>query len=244
MCRKKRDAYRRMDEAVRRAMAPPPDLNDRILAACSRAETSPAPLLFAPRNLLRAAAVLAVAAAFVGLRVLQTTEGPQQTAEIDNTAETSQDSTVVADSAPERREYRMSPRRDNASGRTVTRNQVRLTDAGANTLSRKRAQPVTEDLDPIGSRVQHVWVVSDMERSRRLLLEGLPESAQCLGLTEDEQMMSYQLVVPDRDLQKLVNTLDRSGLSLVSPAAPQPQEKRAWGTPQKVMYTVSFVSSP
>ena len=91
--------------------------------------------------------------------------------------------------------------------------------------------------------VWHVWIADDPARALEELRDFLPGNQTEIDRLEAEQRDRYplQVLLPDRSLQELVNRYHDLGLSLLSPAAPQPGVSNVKLSGKMVQYEVDFV---
>ena len=94
----------------------------------------------------------------------------------------------------------------------------------------------------LGSEVKHVWVSEDPERTALELqkLAGIVSSVN--SQADAKGNIKLTLTIADTDLVKIVNTLNKAGIALVSKELPQPNQPSAITTSGKMIkYNVSIL---
>ena len=97
-------------------------------------------------------------------------------------------------------------------------------------------------IQSVGESVQHVWVVKDVTQAGEIFRANIPRHHSAVTDVSADGRIMFRIVINDRDMQSFVDRLNNAGLSLVSPALPQPgaaQTMQVFG--KSVLYTVEFV---
>ena len=256
-------AYAKLDVMIGQTVAPSADLAAKIKARCLKESRTPqkALVMWPKENAWKLGAAAAATLAVGGLLMVYTGEsGNLRTAnqlaaahtdELSNNAVMSSATPALADTR-----FNILP----AAGSNGTNASVRTTMkiGAANTADNANAPfrtvgvsagpgndaVGTTTFPAIGDAVQHVWVVKDVKEATDLFRQCMPRHhSQITDVSANGQVM-FRVVVSDRDMQSFVNRLNNAGLSLVSPALPQPesgQPLQILGKP--VLYTVELVPS-
>lgn len=228
-CQRQVAALRRLDLAIRRQMAPPAGLAARIRQGVRDGSVT-APLAM-PRwwmsPVLRLAAAVAVTAAAIA--VLVNVLGGGGTAPTERMASTAPTATDRATVRPP-----VTP----APGALLQGPELRLARAGGGALPGAGAG--SELPQSLPRMVRHVWTVPDAAGERGHLKSLLPKGSYEVG--EEGGNTVFTVVLPDQDMQKLVDGLAARRWQLVSPDMPQPQRQASvvW-TGQDVRYSIVMV---
>lgn len=232
-CQRHVEALRRIDVAVRRRMTPPEGLSARIRQAVkdgAARETTEMPRWWMS-PVLRLAAAVAVTAAAIG--VLVNVLGDRSASKV-----------TVAEKAtpvPATVAVQDTPKPVPTPGALVDANALRLARAGGGGVPGDAAGG--ELPQGLPRMVRHVWTVADTSGEIGHLKGLLPKGSYDVG-SEDGNTV-FTVVLPDRDLQKLVDALAARRWQLVSPDMPQPQKQsRLVLTGQDVRYSLVMVQQP
>jgi len=233
-CQGKLQTYQRLDGAVRAALLPPEGLAERIKLACRELPDKPPAPIPIWRTALRCAAGVAFASVLIGgLTVLLKRQDQQgQAARLDERQE--------AQAQAARGEER--PEAGDAVASDAAADPIRPRDVAKAAAGQGGDGAGHRQYHLAPSRVLHVWVVDDLAESRRRFVASLPEDSSHTEAAGVEDGAAYQVLLPDRELQELVDKLAASGWSLVSPGFPQPgRGAELMGTGRVVRYDVHFV---
>ena len=235
--------YRAIDDAVAAVSCPSLELVERIKLACG--ELGPIPVRFPWWQVTRryAAAAAVALLAFYALFVTFGGGRPPQMAEKPPPPPPS--TPPPSSTAPPSALPFSTPRRE---ADPLAAESPRSTDAIGGPLSligtpgTSHAQRF-EPLDgTVATLVRHVWVAGDVARAEELFLQSLPEGTPCVETAAGSDVRAFTAQLTDEHLRLLVDRLAAAGLSLVSPARPQPGEgHRLALTGHSVRYDVQLV---
>ncbi|NLF19469.1 MAG: hypothetical protein GX595_19755 [Lentisphaerae bacterium] len=231
-----------MDAALRRHMAPPAGLSDRVRAdvrqSVSTAEPLPMPRWWASPALRLAAAVAVTAAAIaVMMAVLSDRrDGSPALAAVGAATEAAPSAVAAPPALPATDAATTAP-----SGSVLGGHSLRLARAGGNgALGGTAGAELPQGLPRV---VRHVWTVRDAEGAVGQLKGLLPQGRYDISVQDGNTLCS--VVLPDRDLLKLVDGLAAQQWQLVSPDMPQPQRHAGVAlSGRDVRYNMVMVQQP
>lgn len=207
-CRGQIKVLRRIDAAIRRRLTPPAGLAERIRARV-REEARREPSTLAGwwvSPVLRLAAVLVVSAAALAVLVHVLNRGVGSAAP-----------TLAQDSGPVAPQELL-PARDTGTGVPAV-DYAGRNPAGSGPDRRRAERPSV-----LPAEVQHVWTVADAVGGRNYLTGLLPRGSYEVRTQEDGNTL-FTMVLPDRDLQALVDRLYDHQWELASSVLPQPGKR-------------------
>jgi len=246
MCHATVEQYRRLDQAVKAAVQPSPQLINQIKTNCRQQTFKPAFLLLwpaLPQYAVRLAALVVLLLVVTGLYLytgrnstlpLKATSPTLVKASVPVAPETVIPAPQVADSPPP------APEALQAGSLINTGELMAVSTTGdamdSSVYSRQQTQPIPD-------YVRHVWIVNNLENGIKTLKAMVPADAACeINPEVGRNRAAFVVLVTDRQIQSLVDGLAGSGFSLVSPALPQPGEKqKVLVSGKTVLYDVEIV---
>jgi hypothetical protein len=225
-CQRQTQALRLIDAAIRRRMAPPAGLAERVRARVreSLAEEHGVPAGWWVSPVLRIAAALVVTAAALAVVVHALNRGAQSgvTVAVGPVVAPA----VGSGSIP-------APALADSTVELVAR-EVRAGGESVRTANSPRSLP---------GAVEHVWSVANAEGERSYLASILPRGSYEVSRS-DEGNTVFTMMLADRDLQDLVDRLYEHKWELVSHELPQPKERGSVALRgQPVRYSLVLVNA-
>jgi hypothetical protein len=236
------EAYRRIDDAVLRSLACPPDQEAAIIAGSVKRVRE----LKRPKTLQYVLqAVAGIAAAAIIVFAWRSTQAPQVSEPVVAVLPDVADDTVTATTSTAAPRPMVGTTVAEPLLGTVRLGDMTLVSAGpvARPEISNRTPVATADDDVAGS-VRHVWLVKDATAPLKWLRPLLPGHEDTLDhwINTNSDTYRLQLTLTDRELQGLVNQLASQGFALLSPDAPQPGLfRQGTFTERPVVYEVHFV---
>ncbi len=237
-------AYDQIDRIQRDRAAAPKDLNERIKQLCRQQSTLKKPLIRYPGSaswlrLAAGLAVLASAAAVLTHIAGHATQEPE--------------STLASQAfSPSAGGEQLSKVEKILPGEVFSlTDQMRLqgnieTDSLQNVSTAPRINTLSSARRKfrIGSQVEHIWLVDNLQTGKQILHEMAAEADCPLTWQADESTDALKAILSgtDKNIQNLVNTLKDRNWVLLSPAWPQPHaENRALLTGNQIQYQATIV---
>lgn len=234
-------AYQQVDDVIRTALRPPPNLAARIKARCRQAPEIIPPLMRWQGALLRYAAVVAATAALLAAlsyQLRQPAAAPPAPEPANNATPMPTPPTpaapglgqpgafAVATHIPATKPTRpdnlptLNRFRPDSPLAQVSRTNRRVESFRPTVLPRRF---VRGDDAIVPARVEHVWTVDGLETGADAFLNQLPPDSSCsAGDRIADGIISFTVLLSDESLQALVDELAEQGWPLLTPQMPQP----------------------